>query len=206
MKCPGFQKLIDFLDGQLSDEEAQYMTKHLEDGCSTCVGDRTWYENLRSIVEDVQVFRPAPWVRKRAVELFERQQGMTNALVRATLPAARLIYDSLERLSFATARPAEAAGRQLIYQASGYNVDIQIAASGELGAEIMGQILREGETGFKSVTGLLVDLTKDREDVWSTTTNGFGEFKMHEVASGRYGLRIETEEAVITIEGLPVLQ
>jgi hypothetical protein len=90
----------------------------------------------------------------------------------------------------------------LIYQATGYNIDLQIAASSNAGADIMGQVLREGEQGFGSVGGLLIDLIRDQRDVWSTTTSSFGEFVMHEVDSGKYDLRIETPETIITIEGL----
>lgn len=201
MKCPSFQQLIDFLDGRLPEKEAQLVENHLNQGCARCFEDRAWYEALQSITRTDEVFRPAPTVRKRALDLF-KQSGRTGT----TSVAARLDYDSGQRSSFAGARPADASGRQLVYRAAGYSVDVQIGAATTSGADIVGQILRDGETGFKSVAGLLIDLTRDRRDIWSTTTNGFGEFMMHEVDSGEYDLRIETADAVITIEGLPVLR
>lgn len=203
MKCPGFQRLIDFLDGQLAGEEADQVNRHLGQGCAACLRDREWYDTVKSIARTDDVFSPAPWVRKRAVDLFaaERKPGRLISSVEAV---ARLMYDSLQRLQPAGARPAEVSGRQLIYNAAGYNIDIQLAVSSEVGADVMGQILREQEVGFASVAGLLVDLSQNGCDIWSTTTSGFGEFMMHGVDFGRYNLRIETGEAIITIEHLQV--
>lgn len=206
MKCPGFQRLIDFLDGQLAGEEAKQMEAHLGQGCAACLKDRAWYEALRSIARTDEIFKPAPWVRKRAIDLFEDERLKRRDLIGTARAAAQLVYDSVRRLSLAGARPADGSGRQLIYQAAGYNIDIQVAASAKAGADIMGQVLREGEAGFGSVSGLLIDLSRDQRDIWSTTTSSFGEFMMREVDSGQYDLRIETEETIITIEGLPVLQ
>lgn len=204
MKCPGFQKLIDFLDGQLIGEEAQVMRRHLDQGCADCLKDRAWYETVRSIASTDEVFRPAPWVRKRAIDLFEDERLRPKSLSGTAHAAARLIFDSMRQLSLAGARPASASGRQLIYEGTGYKIDIQIAASSNVGADIMGQVLREGEQGFGSVAELPVDLIRDQRNIWSTVTSSFGEFMMHEVDFGLYGLQIETPETVITIEDLAV--
>jgi hypothetical protein len=204
MKCPGFEKLIDFLDGQITGEEARQMKDHLDHGCDDCLRNRAWYETVRSIARTDPVFTPAPWVRKRAIDLFEGERTRSRGLIETAQAAAQLIYDSMQRLSLAGARPASTSGRQLIYKGTGYNIDIQIAASSNAGADIMGQVLREGEQGFGSVAGLLVDLIRDQHQVWSTTTSSFGEFMMHEVDFGQYDLRIETPETIITIEGLAV--
>lgn len=201
MKCPGFRKLIDFLDGQLSEEEAHVMENHLSQGCPSCLDDRAWYEALRSITRTDEEFRPAPRVRKRALDLFKQ-----GGPVRADRVAARLEYDSALGLSVAGARAAEASGRQLVYRVAGYSVDVQIGAAATSGADIVGQVLREGEAGFDSVAGLLIDLTRHGEDVWSTATNGFGEFMMQGIESGEYELKVETRDAIISIDGLPVLQ
>jgi hypothetical protein len=204
MKCPGFQKLIDFLDGQITEEEARLMRSHLDHGCADCLKDRAWYETVKSIASTDQVFRPAPWVRKRAIDLFEDERARAKSLKGTAQAVAQLIYDSFRQLSWAGARPASASGRQLIYKGSGFNIDIQITGSSDAGADIMGQVLREGEQGFVSVAGLLVDLIRDGRHIWSTTTSSFGEFMMHEIDFGQYDLRIETHETVITIEGLSV--
>ncbi|HEU4386636.1 MAG TPA: hypothetical protein VFV34_02480 [Blastocatellia bacterium] len=206
MKCPGFEKLVDFLDARLTEEEAHQIDLHLTQGCAVCSKDRAWYQTLKSIVSADDRFRPAPWVRRRALDIFENERFRSDRLIDTARAAARLVYDSMQRLSTAGARPLGASGRQLVYQAAGYNIDIQIAASAKEGVDIMGQILREEEAGFGSVTGLLIDLIQDHREVWSTTTSSFGEFTMHEIDSGDYDLRVETGEAVITIERLPVVK
>jgi hypothetical protein len=168
------------------------------------MADQTWYETVRSITRDDDLFRPEPWARARAVRLFEEEGGKRGAAARIAKALAQLVYDSMERLSFAGARLSGAGGRQLIYHADGYNIDIQIAPSTTSGAEIMGQVLREGESGFGSVAELFVDLTGSQKDSYSTMTNGFGEFMINEVDFGHYDLRIEAGDKEITVAGLPV--
>ena len=205
MKCPGFEKFIDFLDGLLAEEEVREINLHLDLGCARCLQNRDWYQTVRDIVRRDPIFRPESWVRKQAVEIFERGRFRRHR-VTGMMQAAHLTYDSMERLSIAGARTAAGSNRQLIYRAAGYNIDIQVAPSAKHGADIMGQVLRQEEAGFGSVGGLLIDLIRDDRELWSTTTGGFGEFAMCEIESGNYKLRVDTEDLIITIESLPVLE
>jgi hypothetical protein len=93
----------------------------------------------------------------------------------------------------------------LVYSTSGYSIDFQIGHCEASGAEVIGQLLREGQSGFASVTGLLVDLVKQNDAVWSTVTNRFGEFRMIGVEFGEYEMMIDTPEKQVRIPTLPIL-
>jgi hypothetical protein len=204
MKCPGFETLIDFLDGQLAEEERQRLKSHLDMGCADCLNNCVWYEQFRAVARADGSYRPATWVRKRVVDLINAERSRSAGRARPAESLANLVYDSLRRVSPAGARLAEASGRQLVYDVAGYSVDVQIARSSTAGFDLMGQVLRRDETGFGSVAGLLVDLVLDQRDVWSTVTSEFGEFIMHGVEPGPYGLRIEAGATIIRIEDLSV--
>ncbi|MGH9822924.1 MAG: hypothetical protein ACREDR_06705 [Blastocatellia bacterium] len=92
----------------------------------------------------------------------------------------------------------------MVYRAGEFTIDVQITARAT-GAEVVGQILREGESGFGSVASVLVNLTRKDEAVWSTVTNEVGEFMMIGVDSGDYGLLAQTPNKSIKIASIPIL-
>lgn len=199
MKCTGFELLIDFLDGRLDEEEASRISAHLR-SCQTCEANKAWYEQVRAIVESDDRFRPAPWVVRRAGKILEESEIETPAVE----AAASLVYDSLQSVTRPGTRSMESAGRELVYEADIYSIDLQIVPFSKLVAGIVGQVLRKDDAGFDSVAGVFVDLTLGRKDVWSTVTNSMGEFVMNEVDYGLYDLRIEVSDMTLRVSGLPV--
>jgi hypothetical protein len=204
MKCTGFELLIDFLDGRLDKEKSSRISEHLAAGCQKCEANKQWYERVRSIAASDDIFKPAPWVSKRAMKILEEESQKSSMASRAIEAIAELIYDSLQRFSYAGTRSMESAGREIIYEADNYSIDLQIVPSSNSVAEIVGQILRKDDNGFDSVAEVLVDLTRGETAVWSTLTNRFGEFMMSEVDFGQYDLRIEARDVTLKITGLPV--
>jgi hypothetical protein len=85
-----------------------------------------------------------------------------------------------------------------------YSIDVQIAVSDQMEVGLTGQILREGELMFESVSGLELDLTRNGGTIHSTVTNERGEFTIPSIEFGSYDLRVDVNEASITIVGLPV--
>jgi len=118
---------------------------------------------------------------------------------------AMLAYDSFGDRPSEGFRSSEASDRQLVYSAGGFSIDLQIGPAEAKAAQIIGQILQESERGFASVAGLLVDLVKAEQSIWSTVTNGVGEFRMIGVEIGQYQLTIDTREKQIRIPALPIL-
>ena len=82
MSCPGFERIIDYLDGQLAPALAVEVAAHVAAGCGRCAADLAWYERVKSVAAADDSVEPPPWVLKRAVRLFET----TRARARASRP------------------------------------------------------------------------------------------------------------------------
>ncbi len=206
MRCPSFEKIIDYLDGSIDTDEAARTKAHLETGCSMCAATQQWYERVNLLTSSDDLTEPPPWVLKRALKLFESQRARGSVIERIGRAVASLVFDSLARPAIAGVRSTDTANRQLLYRAGDYNIDLQIAPIDEARAELIGQVLREGENTFQSVAELSLNLKGAGETQLSSKTNQLGEFAFNNVDQGNYDLSIETPEGVITIQGLPVTQ
>lgn len=204
MNCPGFEQLLDYLDGRLAMCAAETVAAHLAAGCGECDGGRVWYQQVRLVAASDDSVEPPPWILKRAIRIFDARGSRTSAVRRATQLVASLLFDSFERPAVAGARSSGVEGRQLLYQAEDYSIDLQVALLDQSRAELTGQILREGELRFESVAGLQLDLIRDGGTILSTVTNDRGEFRVEALDYGSYDLRLDASDASITIVGLPI--
>jgi len=206
MTCPGFEQLLDYLDGRLDGAAAQSAATHLALGCGECAGDRSWYQQVKLVAASDDSIEPPPWVLKRALRLFNAPSARMKVTALAGRAVASLVFDSLRKPAVAGARSSGVEGRQLLYRAEDYCIDVQVAASDQSRAELTGQILREGELMFESVAGLQLDLMHNGGTILSTVTNDRGEFTIPAIAFGSYDLRVDVNEASITIVGLPIAE
>src|SRR5262245_1628675 len=204
MKCPGFEKLIEYLDGQLAASGAGAVAAHLAAGCSQCHEDRAWYQQVKQLAKTDDSSEPPPWILKRAVKAFDARRARASVAGQIRSVIASLVFDSLRRPALAGVRSSGAEGRQLLYHADDYSIDLHVALPDQVHADLTGQILREGEVMFKSVAGLPLELLRDGGTVLSTITNDSGEFRVESIDPVNYDLRIDISELSITIVGLPV--
>jgi hypothetical protein len=206
MDCPGFERLIDYLDGQVATDEDKRIKAHLAAGCRLCASDISWYEKVTAIAAEDETIEPPPWVTKRVVRLFEARAGKPGLREKVTQLIASLVFDSLAQPAIEGVRSTETINRQLLYRADDYSIDLQISLSDSPGAELVGQILRKDDLEFESVSRVPLDLMRKGETVCSTTTNETGEFQIPSVAFGEYDLKIDLDDVSITLAGLPVAQ
>jgi len=203
MNCPGFERLIDFLDDRLDEEQAARMAAHLLTDCGACYESRIWYLQVKSIAASDDSIAPPAWVLKRAVRIFETARAPRRS-ARVGQAIASLVFDSFARQSLAGVRSAETANRQLLYSAGDYTVDLQVASTEHARADLMGQVLLEGEAAFDAVSGLKLDIARGGKVVCSVTTGEMGEFKFAGLEYGVYDLTVELSEGSLTIPDLPV--
>src|SRR5438045_1736960 len=194
MTCPAFERLIDYGDGLLADEEATLVAAHLASGCRQCADVEQWYKHVRLITATDDSVEPPPWVLKRALKLFEREPARPDAVDSLGRRIAALIFDSLSQPALSGLRLAEASNRQLLYRAGDYSIDLQIAAASQAMVELTGQVLRANESRFDSVARLALEFRRAGQTVHSSVTNEVGEFTLLAVAPGEYELLIETRE------------
>ena len=204
MKCPGFARLIDYLDGHLAEGDASRVAQHLEAGCASCSATRQWYERTVSIVAADDSCDPPPWVLKRALRIFESQRDKPGILERLSRAVASLVFDSVAVPAMEGVRSTESANRQLLYRVGDYSIDLQIASADQLHADVAGQVLREGEASFDSVATRSVDLMRGDERLVTTSTNSVGEFTIKGVELGEYGLQLQLPEGILVVEEFSV--
>ncbi len=206
MKCPKFEQLVDYLDNRLTEAESAPVAAHLATDCQTCSETRDWYERMRAITASDESIEPPTWVLKRAVRIFETQHNRPRLVERIGQAVASLVFDSLARPAVAGVRSTETTNRQLLYRAGDYSIDLQVAPSDQSRADLIGQVLREDETTFESVSGLRLEIARGGQKIYSTVTDAMGEFKVSGMDCDTYDLRVELPEGSITVPQLPVTQ
>jgi hypothetical protein len=204
MRCPSFERLIDYLDNRLAEKDAERLAAHLAEGCADCLASQKWYLQTRSLAATDDSLEPPAWVFKRALRIFETQRP--RLVERLGQAIAALVFDSFARPATAGIRSTETTNRQLLYNAGDYSIDLQVAPLPQASAELVGQILREGETSFESVANLKLELAAEDKKVLEVFTNEMGEFTISGIAQGVYDLRVETSEGSLTAKGIPVIQ
>lgn len=206
MRCPGFEQLIEYLDGRLSAERAEPLAAHLATGCRRCEADRQWYKQVRTLAASDDTIDPPAWVTRRALQLFDSLESQPGIIERVGRLIAALVFDSLAQPAVAGVRSTETASRQLLYSAENYSIDLQISPSDKSNAIVMGQVLRKDDLRFESVSNIPLSLVRRGESVASVVTNETGEFVLTEIDCGEYDLFIDARDLSITVTSLPVTQ
>jgi hypothetical protein len=205
MGCPNLNNLADYARGLLSGDESSAITSHLASGCQLCQEQQTWLSDVASLTAQDNSFEYPEWVIKRVVSQFEAQSVSPVAKVRQFF--AQLIFDSLNPNQLAeirsgTAGMGQAAGRQTLYQADGYDIDLRFEQSEDVSLEeLIGQILPKQSSGIE-LAGINVSLLKNDRTISRARTNSQGIFKFMGVASGIYDLKISAPEGEINIQQL----
>jgi hypothetical protein len=204
MRCPSFEKLLDYLDGKLAAKEAEGVATHLSSGCMHCSANRDWYTQVTTLAVGDESVEPPAWITKRALRIFETQKpGLVERLAKAI---ARLTFDSFARPAVVGVRSTETTNRQLLYNAGAYSIDLQVAPLSGGRADLAGQILCEAETSFESVAGLALELIGKDHKIHRASTNKMGEFTINGLKQGVYNLNIKTSAGNITAYDIPVLE
>ena len=201
MKCPAFEDLLDSCDGHMNNPDAQSVARHMASGCQRCEQDVRWYERVRGIAASDDLEAPPAWVFMRALRLLEKAQTPTVHFGRLL---AALAFDSFERPALSGVRLVETSNRQLLYRAGAYTIDLQLDLSSPQAVNLIGQILRESESRFESVSELLVRITCEGKLVDETVTSASGEFTIHHLVHKEYQLSVETKEGVIDVPPLAI--
>ena len=204
MKCPSFERLIDYLDGLLAPPEAEPVTRHLSSGCTQCGADREWYLAIKATTASDDSSAPPAWILKRAFRIFEAKGTKPGLVERLGQLVASLVFDSLARPAMAGVRSTETTARQLLYRAADFSIDLQVVPSASSRLDLIGQVLREGEAAFESVGQLNLELVRAGAPVFSSCTNEMGEFTVCDIDSGVFDLRIKLPEGTITVPDLPI--
>lgn len=207
MKCPSFETIVGYLDGETGRPAPGEIGVHLAQ-CGDCAGDRDWYERLRSLAATDDSITPPGWVFKQATKAFQDwaspAEVLNNLVRKAGRVIAQLVFDSGVQPTPAGARSSAVDARQVLYRAEDFSIDLQIEPRDQSRCGLAGQILRERDYEFESVADRPLTLVRDGAEVATTRTNARGEFAITSLDSGSYDLAIDTGDLNITIVGLGI--
>jgi len=193
-----YARVADWIEGQLSEEEAGALEEHL---AMADEETREEVELLRIFIEasgSMVMAKPPPDVRETLARRFEahargwRQPNLLRRLV------ANLTFDSGFQPADAGARSAgpQDAERQLSYSTDVAEIVLDVLPRpGSRRLDLSGQVFRRtGET----IGAVTVQLLRDAKEVGITSTDDLGEFAFEDVPLGVY-------EMVLSVEGFEIL-
>jgi hypothetical protein len=180
-----FARLLDLVEGRLSEQEARAVERQVAAAGSTTRADVAWMRAFARISEDIVIASPPSEVRDALVERFEtyaegkQQPGFLERLV------ATLTFDSnLQPASGLRAASVSESQRQLVYSTDAADVAIIVRPRTRDGLlDVYGQIL-PSDSADSGVFG--VQLLRGASEVATTATNDLGEFTFEAVAPGVY--------------------
>jgi len=193
-----FAKLLDWVEGRLSEEEARAVERQVAEADSATRAEVAWLRAFAQISEDVVIASPPPQVRDALTERFEvyaerkRQPGLLKRLV------ATLTFDGgMQPAAGLRTAGAPEAQRQLVYSTDVADValDVLVRPREEL-LDLDGQIF---PTKGADPGGFFVRLVRGSSEVGTATTNDLGEFTFEALSPGVYEVLASGERVEISI-------
>lgn len=192
----GFESLADWVEGRLTQEEAEAVARGVARGGEEPRRDVEWLRAFVEASEDVALASPPPEARGELMRRFEayaegrRGPGFLERLV------AGLTFDSGLQPAFGV-RSAGARERQMIYSTDLADValNVQPRAGGNL--DILGQLLPIGDDAPEDFAVQL--LRADGTQAGIAPTDALGEFAIEDVVPGEYGVVLGDDRVEILI-------
>jgi hypothetical protein len=195
-----FERLVEWLEGRLSNAEAQEVATQLASADAATQADAAWLRQFFDITRGLAPAEPPAELTKRLERRFT-----TFAQGRRSSPwqrfVATLSFDSHKTLA---ARGARAAGpgeqRQFLYETEYATVafTLQHREQGRL-FDLLGQFMPADES---EVDLIRVYLLRDGVEFDSTVTDDLGEFFLPAVPRGQYDLVLDCLRYAIAIPSL----
>jgi uncharacterized surface anchored protein len=92
----------------------------------------------------------------------------------------------------------------LLYRSGDLSIDVRVVPSKDNRFDLLGQVLKEDDTTFESVSQLQVSIHQQDTVLFSTVTDDMGEFGITGIDPGDYSLRVELPEGTITVSEVPL--
>ncbi len=195
-----FARLLDWVEGRLSEQEARAVEEQVAAAGSTTRADVAWLRAFARISEDTVISSPPSEVRNILIDRFEayaegkQQPGFLKRLV------ATLTFDSNLQPAPGLRAGGVLESQQLVYSTDAADVALTVhpRRSDEL-LDLDGQILPVNNTDSGVFS---VQLLEGSSDVITTATNDLGEFTFEAVPPGVYEMLASSDRIEIQISRL----
>ncbi len=194
-----FERLVDWVDGRLSEEEAAAVEKQVATADETARANIAWLRAFARASKAAPLASPPPEVHAELIRRFEaharerRQPGLFQRLI------ASLTLDSGSQLVTAGLRSvdAQSSQRQLVYSTEIADVALNVQARlYDKHLDITGQVFPRGQA---ATVAFSIQLLRDAAEFGLTTTDELGEFAFEAIPPGAYEIVLSAEQAEILI-------
>jgi diguanylate cyclase (GGDEF)-like protein/PAS domain S-box-containing protein len=196
-KRVSFERLTDWVEGRLSEQEARAVEEQVSVGDSATLADVAWLRAFARISEDTVIASPPSRVRDALIERFEayaegkQHPGLLQRLV------ATLTFDSGQQPALGWRTTTPASQRQFAYstEAADVTINVRPRRSDRL-LRLDGHIFPVNST-YSGTFG--VQLLAGSSEVATTATNDLGEFVFEAVSPGVYEIIVSSDRVEISI-------
>jgi hypothetical protein len=195
MRHVNAEKLMEYMDGQLTDENRALVDSHVLQ-CEDCSDlQHELQEFVISLRSDAS-FEPPAEVLQWGVNLFQPMLPQESGRsIRKII--ASLVFDTFDEPALAGVRRVGAPPRQLLFRAGDVDVDVKIeSVETNDRISLVGQVLSNNEKFFDNTP---VKLESHGMVRYKTMTNFVGEFVFDEVPKDTYHLSVDLPEGQITL-------
>jgi len=197
MRHVNAEKLMEYRDGQLTDEARAMIDSHLSH-CSECLQLKNELTQFVIWIESDSSNEPPAEALQWGVSLFQPMaQEKETAGQKIRKIVASLVFDTFDEPMLSGVRRVGAPPRQLLFRAGDVDVDVKIEAMETKDRiSLVGQVLSNQEKFFDNT---LVKLESHDMVRYKTLTNFVGEFVFDEVPKDTYHLSVDLPEGQITL-------
>jgi len=173
---------VDLVRGQLAEEVATEMDRHLRAGCTTCVAAFDAWQGLAVFArEEREIAPPDDVVRVVKSYLAQRRfsdpvPGARPIVAWASATLATLVFDSRLTAPAGVRASATAFSRHLVFGARSLVVDLHIDTSSRAGWFLLAGQIADRTAPDKPLENVWLSLVDDRHEITTFRTNALGEF------------------------------
>ena len=161
-----------FVRGILPDSRNRAMQSHLDRGCAECqISYETWRRFAETTSPALAIADSADSFAKTVYALLRRVPFRAGLAL-----LAEPVFDSFRGPAPVGIRGAAAAPRELVYEAGGYLIDLQLEQQTGGGGALTGQVVHAWTEGATCGAGVV--LLRDDSLVGQTVANSIGEFQL----------------------------
>jgi hypothetical protein len=188
----GFERLVDLVEGRLPPAEQIPLLTHLST-CARCAAEKAWLEKVIGLMRTDAGEDAPPAAIARARRLF--QPRMVSAPSERRRVLALLRFDSRQQPLGIGVRSGQPAGRQLLFKAEEYDLDMRITPAGS-DWQVSGQLLgpdTKGQVELQGAAGMV-----------QAELNDLGEFNLPLTPPGVYGFVLRLGSLAVEIPPLEI--
>ena len=197
MRHVNAEKLMEYMDGQLTEEAKAMIDSHLSH-CPDCLQTKQELQQFVTHLQSDSLFEPPADALQWGISLFQpmlQPKDTVGGKIRKIV--ASLVFDTFDEPMQVGVRRVGAPPRQLLFRAGDVDVDVKIeSVEANDRISLAGQVLSNNEKFFDNTP---VKLESHGMVRYKTMTNVVGEFVFDEVPKDTYHLSVDLPEGQITL-------